>query len=160
MAVDAKSFRDVMACYPSGVTVVTTAHEGRRHGMTVAAFSSVSLDPPMVLVCIANSASSRGPIEAAGRFAVHFLASDQGPLALAFGGKVKPEDRFDGMETDVAESGAPILRGCVAWVDCAVMHTYSGGDHAIFVGRVIATQVRGGEPLITAGRSFRTLAPA
>jgi flavin reductase (DIM6/NTAB) family NADH-FMN oxidoreductase RutF len=125
--------------------------------MTVAAFSSVSLDPPMVLVCIANSASSRDPIEAARRFAVHFLAGDQTSLAMSFGGKVKPEERFDGVETDVAESGAPILRGCVAWVDCEVAHAYAGGDHTIFVGRVVASKVNGGEVLLTHGRSLRTL---
>lgn len=156
--IDAGAFKELLALFPSGVTVVTTTHESQRLGMTVAAFSSVSLDPPLVLVCIANKASARAPIEASGRFAVNFLAADQVELARRFAGMIQGlPHRFDGVETEVASTGAPILPDCAAFLDCLVEQVHPAGDHTIFVGRVVAGKARGGEPLVYHARTWRTL---
>jgi flavin reductase (DIM6/NTAB) family NADH-FMN oxidoreductase RutF len=158
--VDAQAFKQAMAQFASGVTIVTTVDEGVRYGMTVAAFSSVSLTPPMALVCIANSASARGPIERAGRFAVNILGQDQVGLGARFAGMVKGVvDRFDGVATREGITGSPILLGCLAVVECRLRHAYPGGDHTIFVGDVVFAEATPAcEALLHYSRNFRSLA--
>jgi flavin reductase (DIM6/NTAB) family NADH-FMN oxidoreductase RutF len=159
MPLDPQLFKNAMSQFASGVTVVTTEHEGQKFGMTVAAFSSVSLDPPLVLVCLANSASAREPLVAAKRFAVHILAADQATLGARFAGMLKSiRDRFDGVAVGTAVTGSPILGDCLAWLDCRLVHAYPGGDHTICVGEVVAASVDPSrDALLHYRRNWRTL---
>ena len=137
--VDPATFRDVMAQWPSGVTVVTTLVDGVRHGMTASSFSSVSLDPPLVSVCLDRRLYSHELISASGVFGVNVLAKDQAEVARRFAGMVPGlavEDRFEGESWTTADTGVPLLDSALGWLDCRVVHEYPGGDHTIFVGEV------------------------
>jgi flavin reductase (DIM6/NTAB) family NADH-FMN oxidoreductase RutF len=139
--VDPATFRDVMAQWPSGVTVVTTLVDGAWHGMTASSFSSVSLDPPLVSVCLDRRLYSHGLISAGGVFGVNVLAKDQAEVARRFAGMVpglEVADRFDGENWTTADTGVPLLDSALGWLDCRVVHEYPGGDHTIFVGEVVA----------------------
>ncbi len=139
MTVDADAFRAVMSRWPSGVTVVTTRDEDGPYGMTASSFSSVSLDPPLVSVCIARHLHSHDRIAASGRFAVNILDKDQVDLGLRFAGMLPDvEDRFAGIEVSTAVTGAPLLAGTLGHLDCRVWRVHDGGDHSIFVGEVLA----------------------
>ena len=139
--VDPGTFRDVMAQWPSGVTVVTTLEDGTWHGLTASSFSSVSLDPPLVSVCLDRRLYSHGLISAGGVFGVNVLAKDQAEVARRFAGMVpglEVADRFDGENWTTASTGVPLLDSALGWLDCRVVHEYPGGDHTIFVGEVLA----------------------
>jgi flavin reductase (DIM6/NTAB) family NADH-FMN oxidoreductase RutF len=127
-----------MSQFASGVTVVTTTFDGHNYGLTVSAFTSVSLDPPLVLVCIDKRVHPHDMISMAGVFAVNILCEDQVELGMRFAGMVPGiADRFDGLEYATATTGSPILSETLGWVDCAVWRQYDGGDHSIFVGEVL-----------------------
>lgn len=154
--VDPATFRDVMAQWPSGVTVVTTLVDGVRHGMTASSFSSVSLDPPLVSVCLDRRLYSHGLISGSGVFGVNVLAKDQAELARRFAGMVPGvEDRFAGESWTVADTGVPLLDSALGWLDCRVVHEYPGGDHTIFVGEVVgAHAARRTAPLLFHSRGW------
>ncbi len=131
MGVDAATFRSVLGQWPSGVTVVTTVVDGGWHGMTASSFSSVSLDPPLVSVCLAKAVWTHGLVASSGVFAVNILAKDQAPLGMLFAGQ-RPEvaDRFEGLAARAAVTGAPVLTDALGWLDCRVVHAYDGrGPH-------------------------------
>ncbi|MFC6151077.1 flavin reductase [Mumia xiangluensis] len=136
--VEAATFRDVLSQWPSGVTVVTTVVDGRRHGMTASSFSSVSLDPPLISICLDRKLFSHGLIESTGFFGVSVLAKDQAEVARRFAGQTGEVDRFAGETWSTAETGAPLLDSSLGWLDCRVVHAHPGGDHTIFVGEVLA----------------------
>ena len=141
MGVDAATFRAALGQWPSGVTVVTTAVDGEWHGMTASSFSSVSLDPPLVSICVARTVASHDRIAASRVFAVNILAKDQVDLGKRFAGMVPGvADRFDGLNAVTVKTGAPVLPDVLAWLDCEVRHAYDGGDHTIFVGEVLAAE--------------------
>ena len=152
--VDAKSFRDVLGRFPSGVTVVSCVVEGQTYGMTVSAFSSVSLDPPLVLVCIAHKASNHARIASAGRFVVSILSAEQHALSNRFAG-YGGEDAV--VEWRTEGTTTPVLSGAVAWLDCTVAQAVDAGDHTVFIGRVEAAAADGGAPLIYWRGAYRTL---
>lgn len=155
MAVDGEAFRAVMGQWPSGVTVVTTEHDGERHGMTASSFSSVSLDPPLVSVCIARHLHTHDLITASGRFGVNILSKDQIDHGKRFAGMLGDVDRFDGVEAVTAATGVPLLADAVGWVDCEVWRAYDGGDHTIFVGRVLAADTpQSAAPLLYHSRAW------
>ena len=134
-----QSLRKLRGLFASGVTVVTTAQDGRLRGITVSAFSSLSLDPPLVLLCIVNEASTCDMITESGVFAVNILSDDQEFLAERFAARAPiVNERFEGVPYQTAVTGAPILEESIAWYDCRVEAKYDGGDHTIFVGRVAA----------------------
>lgn len=135
-----------MRHFPSGVTVVTSLREGEPRGLTVSAFASVSADPPMVLICVNRDARSYLYISGSKLFCVNFLAGDQRHLAERFSGKLR-ERQFEGVEYDVDVTGAPVLRGTVAHLDCEVLEEHHAGSHSIFIGRVLSAQSRTGSPL-------------
>ena len=133
------NLRKMRGLFASGVTAVTTALEGRLRGVTVSAFTSVSLDPPLVLISLANENASCEMIAASGILAVNILSEEQEFLSERFSARAPlVNDRFDGVPHHFEATGAPILEGCVAWYDCRVVATYDGGDHMIFVGQVEA----------------------
>lgn len=131
-------FRDTLARFASGVTVVTSAHGEEIAGTTVSAFSSLSLDPPLVLVCLDETSATRALIEASRVFAVNILARGQRDLCDRFAQRRREGDphQFDGVAYDRAPTRSPLLRGCHAFVDCRVTAVHDGGDHRIYVGRV------------------------
>ncbi len=143
-----EKFRSVMGHFATGVTVVTTRNrEGDPTGLTVNAFTSVSLDPPLVLVCVHEAAASHDPLLEVGYFAVNVLSASQEGLALLFSRGVA-EERFRGLETRDAPRGSPLLPGVVAWLECRVRDVYPGGDHHIIVGEVLTGDEPGGDPLL------------
>ena len=159
MSFDSRDFRNALGRFATGVTVVTLWRDGSLHGMTANAFSSVSLDPPLVLVCVDKKGSTHGLIEAVGRFAVNILAEDQEHLSRYFAGKRDPAVSIPLDPTTKARS--PILQGVIAWLDCELWNSYDGGDHTIFVARVETLHVSGGRPLLFfEGRYERLPAPS
>ena len=133
---DAATFRAALGQWPTGVTLVTTAVDGQWYGVTASSFSSVSLDPPLVSVCLARSAFAHDLVLASGAFGVTILAKDQAELGQRFARFEAGVDRFEGASWETASTGSPLLSQALGWLDCVVEHAYSGGDHTIFVGRV------------------------
>ena len=137
---DGNRFRRVLGHYPTGVSVVTgTSADGAPVGLAVGSFTSVSLDPPLVAFLPAQSSSSWPKIEAAGTFCVNILAADQEPVCRAFA--TPGVDKFAGLNWRPAASGAPILDGAVAWIDCSLQAVHEAGDHLIVIGRVQALEI-------------------
>ncbi len=155
MSFDSKEFRKALGHFATGVTVVTLWRDGALHGMTANAFSSVSLDPPLVLVCVAKTGSTHSVIQSGGRFAVNILAEDQEHLSRFFAGDRDPSVEIELKE--VAGAKSPILGGAIAWLDCELWQSYDGGDHTIFVARVEALEVPGGRPLLFFGGRYARL---
>lgn len=130
------SLREVMRVYPTGVAVVAGSDaDGSPYGLTVNSFTSLSLDPPLILVCIGHTSTSHARLVAAPAFTVNILASGQGEVAMRFA-QEPSEGRFDDLEWRPAASGAPVLRGVAAWLECSAYEVLGGGDHSIIVGRV------------------------
>ena len=132
---DDARFKEAMSHFASGVTVVTTEHEGMPYGMTVASFASLSLHPPLVLVCIEKSAKSHEAIRAAGLFGVSILAQSQAAVSGRFASK--SDDKFTGAPLHRGEHGLPLIDGAICTLECRVQEQYAGGDHTIFVGEVL-----------------------
>lgn len=162
MALDPKSYKEVLSHFASGVTVVTTMCDAAPHGLTVSAFSSVSVTPPRVLVCLGNATDSKPLIERAGHFAVHILGRNQAALGLRFA-KLDGAlgDPFEGLHYRSEVTGSPILADCLGWLDCQVVASMVAGDHTIFVGAVQAAGHAGpeGEPVLYYRRAWRVLDP-
>ena len=145
--VDENRFRDVMSRLVTGVSLVTGRFDGSLHGLTVNAVSSVSLNPPLVLVCLDRSGNSHDPIIASGAFAVSVLASDQVDMAHRFA-RGTHRERFAGIEFRGGASRSPVLPGALAWLDCAIRAVHPAGDHSILVGEVLGCGAREGDPLV------------
>ncbi len=135
-----------MRHFPTGVTVVTSLREGEPRGVTVSSFASVSVEPPLVLICINREARSYLYISTSKIFCVNILSGDQRALAERFAGKLR-EHQFEGVEYDIDATGAAVLRGAVAHLDCEVVEEHHAGSHSIFIGRVLACTSRSGSPL-------------
>ncbi len=133
--VDRDTFRAVMRKHASSVTVITTSHDGRLHGMTATAFCSVSADPPTILIVVNRSARSHPLIDGSGFFAVNILSERQVELAERF--SAKRDDQFDALAYTIGETGAPILAGVTAHIECRVASRTEIETHTLFVGRVI-----------------------
>lgn len=132
---DARTLRDAMGCFATGVTIITAhAADGRPIGLTANSFTSVSLDPPLLLVCIANNAGSAETLRSIDGFAVNVLQIGQQPVSNLFAGK--SEDRFAGTRWEIGEYGAPILPSSLGIFECKRDSLYEAGDHFILVGRV------------------------
>ncbi len=135
MSIDATSFRDALGRFATGVTIVTgIAENGSGMGITVNSFASVSLDPPLVLFCIGLSAPSCNAFASGDAFALNVLSQEQEALSNNFATPL--DDKFKGIEFDTWELGCPILKDCLANMECRKEAVYEGGDHKIIVGRV------------------------
>lgn len=150
---DKRQLRNVLGSFVTGVTVVTTLDpEGKMHGLTANSFSSVSLDPPLVLWSQATSAGSHAAFRDSDRFAINILAEDQHGLANHFA--TRSPDKFAGIDHDIGIEGLPVLRDCSAWLECKVVSRIPGGDHVIFVGSVERIRQSGRRPLIFGGGQY------
>jgi flavin reductase (DIM6/NTAB) family NADH-FMN oxidoreductase RutF len=140
-------FRKVLGHFASGVTVITTADgEGRPAGLTATAFTSVSLDPPLVLVCVSQKSQSYPSLLERGRFAVNFLRREQEDLSKRFA--TQRLDKFDGVPHRMSALQLPILTEALAHVECVTVSRHIEGDHTILVGRVEACDTATGAPLL------------
>jgi flavin reductase (DIM6/NTAB) family NADH-FMN oxidoreductase RutF len=158
MTLTPTEFRTALRNFAAGVTVVTTRdREGHPSGLTASAFTSVSLDPPLVLVCVDHAATAHPAFRAHGRFAVNVLRREQEALSRRFaesGG-----DKFHGVPCHEGRMGLPLLDDALATLECRVVETHEAGDHTIFIGEVEAVSVAGGRPLVSFHGRYHTLAP-
>lgn len=146
--VDKKTFRAALGRFPTGVAIITTLMpDGERTGLTVNSFSSVSLDPPLVLWSLVQTARCRDWFTAAGGFAVNVLSAGQMNLSQRFAGSW--DGRFDGLQTvEAAVTKSPLLSGASAWFDCTIEREIEAGDHLIYIGRVRWFDMREHAPLL------------
>ena len=155
-----KDFRDALGVFATGVTVVTTSGEEHAYGMTANAFSSLSLDPPMVLVCVRTGAEGSEHIDRNGVFAVNILAAEQEPLSRYFSSKDRPRgrDAFREVAHTIGVTGSPILDGVVCYLDCSLNASHPAGDHEIFIGEVLTIGIdENVAPLLFHGGRYRFL---
>jgi len=147
MPVTKDEFRKALSQFASGVTVVTAkCEDGQVRGITVSAFSSLSLEPPLVLICIDKDASLHDHLNEGGHFAVNVLAENQENISHRFASRIP--DRFDGLACKEGIAGTPLIDGSLTSIECRILHAYPGGDHTIFVGEVVRATVTEGRPLV------------
>ena len=141
-------FRKVLSHFGTGVTVVTTC-DATTHptGLTCSAFASVSLDPPLVMVCVDHKAQCFPALRDGGRFAVNILRADQEAVSRRFATS-KIADKFDGVPHRITDMGLPLVEDALAHLECITVGTHVEGDHTIFIGRVERAGAPGGEPLL------------
>jgi flavin reductase (DIM6/NTAB) family NADH-FMN oxidoreductase RutF len=157
-AFTSKDFRATVGSFATGVTVVTTRGEEHAYGMTANAFSSVSLDPPLVLVCVISPSEGGEHIQRNGCFAVNILAEAQEPISRYFASRDRPrgEDAFRDVSHRIGASGSPILDGALGYLDCRLHETYPAGDHDIFIGEVLELGATvDGQPLVFHGGQYK-----
>jgi flavin reductase (DIM6/NTAB) family NADH-FMN oxidoreductase RutF len=144
---DSTTFRAVLGRFASGVSIVTTVGAtGTDHGMTVSALSSLSLEPPLILLCVDRTATTHPHLLAARHFAVSMLALEQADLSTRFA--QKRDDRFADVAITRDAHGCALIDGAIAHLECEMWAQHDGGDHTIFVGRVVRAAAREGDPLI------------
>jgi len=158
VAVTPEQFKDALRFWASGVAIVTTRRPGGIQGITVSSFASLSLDPPLVLVCIEMKARSHEAIAAQRCFAVNILGAGQEDLSERAAARRGAEGSWLlDLEHRTVVTGAPVLDGSPAWLDCSLAASHPGGDHTIFVGRVEAAGGGGGRPLVWYDRGYTRL---
>lgn len=138
MKVESVELRHIMRRWPTGVAVLTTGDQTRRHGMTVNSFASVSLDPPAVTVTLANSTRSRKLVDEIGYFGINLLDETQLEISERFAGKIaEPEDRYEGLEVSIGLSGVPLLKDAAAFIECKVINKIELLNSTLYVGEVL-----------------------
>ena len=157
--VDVPTFKQTMAQWASGVTVVTSVNDDQWVGITASSLTSVSLEPPRILICVSKRLYTHQVITQSGVFAVNMLTAEQVDWGMRVAGMI-PEltDRCAGIDVRLAETGSPILPDVLGWLDCRVAHAYDGGDHTIFVGDVLAAgSADDAQPILYYRRHWRQL---
>lgn len=142
-----EEFRDVIGHFASGVTVITASHEGEPWGTTASAVSSLSMEPPMVLMCLNRESSTAAAVVGAGRFAINILGEDQAEEAMRFAKPATTGSKFDGVSVDQGDKGEPLLADSLATLECQVTEQVEGGTHWVFLGEVERASARAGAPL-------------
>jgi flavin reductase (DIM6/NTAB) family NADH-FMN oxidoreductase RutF len=154
-----EQFRAVLGRFASGITVVTALDDaGHPHGMTVSAFSSLSLDPPLVLVCIGGDATLAPLLATRERLGVSILAASQRSLSQRFASRVP--DRFAGVAHAMVHPGVPVLEGALGWMGCRIVARHPAGDHVIYVGEVQSAGTGEAPPLAYYRGAYASLVPA
>lgn len=147
MAICRDEFREALRNWASGVSVVTTKDgKGNLHGITVSAFASVSLEPPLVLICIDKFTASHYAFPESRRFVVNILSSEQEHLSRRFATPLL--DKFGSLDFSETAEGVPILKDTLASLECRLISSYESGDHTIFIGEIEKAVVREGKPLV------------
>jgi flavin reductase (DIM6/NTAB) family NADH-FMN oxidoreductase RutF len=155
-AVTSEEFRSACGRFASGVTIATVVDSsGAPHGLTVSSFTSVSLVPPLISICLGHAVKLLGIFREANFFGINILADDQQHLSEQFARR--GEDRFQGVSWSPGENGVPLIDGVLAAIECRVEQRVPVGDHDIFVGRMVATRVRDGAPLVHYCGQYRKL---
>lgn len=157
--VEPLALRQTMRQWTSGVTVLTTVLDGQIHGMTVSSFTSVSLEPPVVLVSLNQESRTYQLVAQSRVFGVTILAEDQKEISERFAGRVPDEaDRFDPLETFQLLTGSPFLKGGLGFIDCEVTHSFEIGANTLFLGSVVATYAASDQkPLVYHRQDYRLL---
>ena len=132
------------------------AKDGTPHGLTISSFTAVSISPPLILICIDFTSQALEHFRRGPYFAVNVLTNSQGDLSVTFA--EKPEGRFDGVSWEPGETGAPLLEGALATLECRVERVLDAGDHAVVFGEVVRAECRDGRPLLYFNRGYRELA--
>ena len=158
MAIDGRELRNAMGLFATGVTIITTKDaSGKPFGLTANAFSSLSLDPPMLLICVDKGVDCYVCFDESKVFAVNFLSLAQEELSTRFA--TKGIEKFEGLSYRVGELGVALLDGALAHFECTVAHAHEGGDHTIYVGEVQRLVTMEGDPLLFYQGKYRSLAP-
>ena len=153
-SVSNEDFRRIVGAFPTGVTVVTTRDAGGSAvGLCANSVTSVSLDPPLILVCLDRQTYTLQAIRGSSRFVVNFLGGDQEDVARLFASRLV--DKFSDLPHADGVVGAPVIDGCAAVAECVVHELIEAGDHVIVIGRVVAGAHGDGQPLLYFGRHFR-----
>lgn len=156
MPINKNDFRRALGRFASGVTVVTTRDaNGRLHGITVSAFCSVSMEPPLVLVCVEKKAGSHYAFQTGKAFVVNLLAAGQEHVSNRFASRVA--DKFEGVSYRSGIEDLPVLDDALANLECTLKYSYEAGDHTIFVGEIENALIADGEPLVYFHGSYRNL---
>ncbi|MFE5325418.1 flavin reductase family protein [Embleya sp. NPDC056575] len=155
--VDPTTMRRAMGTFATGVAVISTEEDGRPHGMTVNSLTSVSLEPPLLLVCFNHGARSADAVAASGRFVVNILSDRQQDIALRFARR--GEDHFAGLAPEYGTHRVPVVPNALAHLECDVERMIDAGDHVIVLGAVIDTCVRPGDALGFHGGRFADVVP-
>ncbi len=160
MVFSAADFRKTLGAFATGVTIITVDQEGEVHGMTANAFTSVSLDPPLVLVCVDHRARTHAHLHARKRFGVNVLSCDQQAISeyYARSGETHQHAEEAGAVFDRTAHGTPVLRGALAYLECKLLKAENAGDHTVFIAEVEHIEVREGEPLLYFRSQYRGLA--
>jgi flavin reductase (DIM6/NTAB) family NADH-FMN oxidoreductase RutF len=154
--VTADEFRRACGRFATGVTVATVLDtQSVPHGLTVSSFTSVSLDPPLVLICLGHAVTCIEAFRAASHFGLNVLSAAQRPISEKFARK--GHDRFDGTPWQRGETGVPLLPGCLAQIECEVHQRFASGDHDIFVGRMVRAEAADGDPLLYYASRYRDI---
>jgi len=147
MNLDTREIRNVMGHFTTGVTVITTRDKtGTPFGLTANAFSSLSLNPPLVVVCVDKTVQCYSCFDESKAFVVNILSEDQEDLSRRFA--TKGIEKFEGLSWRPGELGVPLLNGAIGHIQCRVTSSYEGGDHTIFIGEIIAAAAQGDRPLL------------
>lgn len=156
---DSEQLRQSMRAWASGVTVVTASHAGEQHGMTVSSFTSISLEPPLIMVSLQTDSRTHRLVSQSNAFAVTILGADQQEISDIFAGRVPDtEDRLAGVETETLHSGIPLIKGGLAYLDCRVTQAIPVGSNTLFLAEVIAARGNGeGNPLVYHDRQYHKL---
>jgi len=156
MPIEKNQLRQVMGHFATGVTIITTINkDGQMHGLTANAFTSVSLEPPLLLISVDKKAESWPAFEESKVFTVNILADDQEALSRKFA--VSGGNKFEGVAYRQGGDGAAILDGTLAFVECKLWAAYEGGDHSIYLGEIQEASVREGKPLLFFRGGYRAL---
>jgi flavin reductase (DIM6/NTAB) family NADH-FMN oxidoreductase RutF len=156
MPIDKNELRRVMGHFATGVTVITTFRKsGELHGLTANAFSSVSLTPPLLLICVDKKAESYPCFEESRVFTVNILAADQEDLSRKFA--VTGGNKFEGVSYRAGANGAPILAGSIGYIECKLAAAHDAGDHTIYVGEVEQAETRDAKPLLFFRGGYRAI---
>jgi flavin reductase (DIM6/NTAB) family NADH-FMN oxidoreductase RutF len=156
MAITNDDFRAALGRFASGVTVVTTKdNEGNLHGLTISAFCSVSMNPPLILICVEKTTPSHHAFEGAGGFVVNVLSEAQQNISNQFA--YKHYDKFAGISYQKGIEDLPVLDDCLVNLECRLKQFYDGGDHTIFIGEVEKVTVRDEKPLVYFHGNYREI---
>lgn len=160
MPVSAQEFKETLSHWATGVSVVGAMAGEQAVGITANSFTSVSIDPPQVLISVNKRLFTHKAIQESQAFSVSILREDQMEWGMRFAGMIpEVEDRYAGLSVHTEATGSPILADALAWLDCRVCRAYDGEDHTLFVGEVVATHSsHSGQPLLYYDRHWRTLA--
>lgn len=146
--IDPHEFRRVLGHFPTGVTVVTGMDGTEPAGLTIGSFTSVSLDPPLVGFLPGRNSTTWSAIESSGHFCVNVLGSQQGDTCWTFAKSSGDASRFDGLSWHTEATGAPVIDGSLAWIDCSIEQVIEMGDHWFVLGAVVALGAEDGDPLL------------
>ena len=157
--IEPEQIRRAMRAWASGITIVTAAHKNEQHGMTVSSFASISLDPPLLMVALQKTTRTSRLISRARAFGVTILSAGQKEISERFAGRSDDSnDRMEGIETETLITGAPLIKGGVAYFDCRLRQAIDAGTSILFIGEVAAVKQFEGQPLVYHNRQYARIA--